>query len=107
MDAYGRMLRDVLFPAWEALRGRPTFDLLRYVERSQWASLDEQTALQAGLLRRLIRHAHRHTPFYRRRLDDAGVSPELIRAPDDISRLPLLEKALARESVDQREADAP
>src|SRR5690349_16452739 len=107
MDLYGRLLHDVLFPAWEVVRGRPTFELVRYLERTQWAGLDELHALQAGLLRRLVRHAYRHTPFYRDRLDAAGIAPDSIGAPDDILRLPILEKREARESHDSREAAAP
>src|SRR5689334_20758656 len=92
MDVYGRLLQGVLFPAWEALRGRPTFELLRYVERTQWASQDELHALQSGLLRRLARHAYRHTAYYRERFDQVGVSPEDLRSPEDLVKLPLLEK---------------
>jgi hypothetical protein len=46
MDLYGRLLHDVLFPAWEGLRGRPTFELLSYVKQTQWWSEGELHALQ-------------------------------------------------------------
>src|SRR5262249_26662319 len=78
-NAYGRALGRVLYPAWERLRGRPTFELLDLLERKQRASADELAAIQSGALRRLIRHAYMHTAYYRRILDDAGLHPDDIR----------------------------
>src|SRR5688572_33347776 len=89
MDLYGRVLRDVLYPAWEGMRGRPTMELTRYLKRTEWWSADELEALQAGFLRRLLRHAYLHTPFYRERLDAAGLRPEDVRGTADLARLPV------------------
>jgi len=107
MDLYGRLLHDVLFPGFEALRGRPTVGLMRYLDRTQWASHDELVAIQSGYLRRLIRHAYQHTAWYRRILDERGLSPEDIRTPEDLHRLPLLERDLARGSIEGRTSSAP
>jgi len=107
MDLYGRLLHDVLFPGWERLRGRPTTELIGYLERTQWAELDELEALKSGFLRRLLRHAYRHTAFYRERFDAAGIAPDDIRGPDDLVRVPLLERPDARDRAADREATAP
>lgn len=107
VDLYGRLLHDVLFPGFEAARRRPTLPLLRYLDRTQWASRDELLAIQSGHLRRLIRHAYRHTPYYRRVMDAAGVGPEDVRTPDDLARLPLLERTHARDHGEERTATAP
>jgi phenylacetate-CoA ligase len=106
-DVYGRLLGSVLLPAWERLRRRPTYDLLDYVERMQWASADELHALQCGLLRRLGRHAYHHTAHYRRAFDAAGLGPLDLRSPADLARLPLLERADARASTESRVSDGP
>lgn len=107
MDLYGRLLHDVLFPGFEAARRRPTVPLIRYLDRTQWASADELHAIQSGYLRRLVRHAYKHTAWYRRALDDRGLTPEDIRTPADLARLPLLEKHDARGSLDERTSTAP
>ncbi len=107
VDLYGRLLHDVLFPGFEAMRGRPTLPLLRYLDRTQWATLDELHAIQSGHLRRLIRHAHRHTAWYRRAFEAAGVGPEDVRAPEDLAQVPLLERSDARDAGDDRTATAP
>lgn len=41
---------------------------------------------------RIIRHAYEASPFYRRRFDDAGITPEDIRTRDDLGRIPILER---------------
>jgi len=39
-----------------------------------------------------VSHAYSHSPFYRRKLDEAGLLPEDIRSLDDLQRLPLIDK---------------
>jgi phenylacetate-CoA ligase len=93
-------------PSKRCAAARPV-PLLGYLERTQWAGADELHTLQSGLLRRLVRHAYRHTAFYRDWFDVAGVSPEEIRGPADLARLPLLERTEARTGAAAREAAAP
>src|SRR5207237_7564245 len=83
LDLYGLALGKVFYPVWERLRGRPTFELLDTLRRTERASLDELAALRSGLLRRLVRHAYHHPPYYRRVLDLAGVHPDHVRTVED------------------------
>ncbi|MBK9036959.1 MAG: phenylacetate--CoA ligase family protein [Myxococcales bacterium] len=107
MDLYGRLLGNVLYPGWERLRGRDPHTVGRMLERTQYASAAELADLQSGYLRRLVRHAYRHTPYYRALWAAAGLGPEDIKDVRDLARLPVLDKAAARSSVDARMADAP
>lgn len=107
VELYGAVLRRVLYPTWERLRGRPTFGLLHQLQRTERASLDELTALRTGYLRRLVRHAYLRTVHYQRALDTAGVGPDDVASLDDLARLPLLERAVAQTSVDARTATSP
>ncbi len=50
-------------------------------------------AYQDARIRRLIHHAWRNVPFYRRRFEEAGIRPEEIRGGADLQRLPILTKA--------------
>ncbi|HET6284344.1 MAG TPA: hypothetical protein VFH73_25530, partial [Polyangia bacterium] len=107
MDLYGHLFQRVLYPAWEGiLRGRPTLDRLRYLEQTQWRSLDELIALQAADLRRLLRHAFANVPFYRQRFEAAGIGPDDVRLPDDLRKLPITTRDQAREGLEQRTATA-
>ena len=107
LDPYGKVLSRILYPAWERLRGRPTFELLAMLQRTERASLDELTALRTGLLRRLARHAYHHTAYYRRVFEVADCHPEDIRSLDELRHLPLLERATAQRTVEERTAAWP
>ena len=106
-DLYGPLLAKVLFPAYEAARGRPTVPLLEYLQRTEQWSLDELRDLQLGFLRRLIRHAYNHTEHYRKVLDDRGMRPEDFQSLADLERLPLLDRDTVRKTLDARTASAP
>lgn len=106
-DPYGTALKGFLYPAWERLRGRPTYDLLAELRRTERASLDELTALRTGYLRRLVRHAYHHTKHYRSRFDQAGLVPDDIRQFDDLGKIPALDRALAQSTVEERTASWP
>jgi phenylacetate-CoA ligase len=107
MDLYRPILEKALFPAFEAARGRPTVPLLRYLQGSEWWSVDALHDLQSGLLQRLIRHAYAHTVYYRTLLDGLGLTPADIKTVADLQRLPLLDRDLVRETLDDRTSSAP
>jgi len=55
-------------------------------------AMKNREALSAHQLERLkwtVAHAYRGSPFYRQRLDAAGVLPDAIRSLEDLKRLPL------------------
>jgi phenylacetate-CoA ligase len=66
---------------------------LRQLQRSQWLDRDSLRRLQEEKLRRLIDHAYRTVPYYRRRFDEAGITPNAIRSLDDLHRIPVTSKA--------------
>src|SRR3990172_2791070 len=49
--------------------------------------------LQNGKLLALVRRCYDSIPFYRGRMDAAGVRPEHIRTVDDLALLPLVDKS--------------
>lgn len=107
MDLYGSLLSRALFPAYEAMRGRPTVPLLRYLEGTQTWSLDALRDLQHGFLRRLIRHAYLNTKHYRDVLDERGLDPIDIQTVEDLRHLPLLDRETVRLTLDDRTAATP
>ncbi|MEZ4365112.1 MAG: hypothetical protein R2939_02350 [Kofleriaceae bacterium] len=89
------------------MRGRPTLRHRALLERSQWWSADELRAWQAGALRRLVAHAYAHVPYYREVMDARGLVPADVGGPEDLPRLPLLTKAVARAAGAARRSTAP
>jgi phenylacetate-CoA ligase len=68
------------------LRGAIEFRGLLKNEKRSPADL---LRLQEQKLRAVIQHAYGNVPYYRTLFDDAGVSPEDIRGPDDLGRIPV------------------
>ncbi|MCC7555683.1 MAG: phenylacetate--CoA ligase family protein, partial [Methanoculleus marisnigri] len=67
-----------ILPAYSAYI--KTYTLLR--ESRRW-SREELAAYQAQALSRLLDHAYRNVPYYRRVFQERGLVPEDIRTPDD------------------------
>jgi phenylacetate-coenzyme A ligase PaaK-like adenylate-forming protein len=107
MDLYRPVLEKVLFPVFEAVRGRPTVPLLQFLRGSEHWSLEALHDLQGGLLRRLIRHAASRTEHYRAVLADRGMAPEDVTTVHDLRHLPLLGRDEARATLDARTAASP
>ncbi len=107
IDPYGLALKNVLYPAWERLRGRPTFDLLASLRRTERASADEINAIRTGYLRRLVRHAYFQTAYYRRVMDQAGFHPDHLTSLADLARIPTLPRGVAQSTVEERTAPWP
>jgi len=49
---------------------------------------DELKELQLRGLQWTVNHAYKGSPFYKKKLDDAGIRAEHIRSLDDIEKLP-------------------
>ncbi len=62
------------------------------MERSQWWPSERLRALQREKLTRLLRHAWRHVPYYRRCFAEAGLNSRDMDDPGVLARLPLLGK---------------
>jgi phenylacetate-CoA ligase len=69
------------------------------LERTQWLSPNELGDLRNDKLRELVRHAYRNVPYYRHRMDEAGIAPEDIRGCADLRLLPLLTKGDVRDHL--------
>jgi len=67
------------------------------------ASRADLTALQERKLREQVRHAYAASPFYRKKLDDAGIEPARIARLDDLRHLPFTTK----DELKQDQADHP
>ena len=66
-------------------------NLIRMLQ-TQWMPFPELRELQNRKLRRLVLHAYRQVPFYRRLFDSRGLKPEDIGRVEDLSRLPTISK---------------
>ncbi len=59
---------------------------------------ESMKALQSERLVRQVRHVYDHVPYYRKLMDEKGVSPDDIKGVDDLYKLPFLSKADLRDN---------
>ncbi len=69
-----------------------TYLTFRQLQRSQWLDRDSLRWLQEQKLRQLVDHAYHTVPYYRKRFDESGITPEEIRSLDDLPGIPLTSK---------------
>ncbi|HWQ20062.1 MAG TPA: phenylacetate--CoA ligase [Methanotrichaceae archaeon] len=67
-------------------------------EKMETLDRQELRSLQARRLRDVVRHVYQSNPIYRKLFDDHGVRPEDIRTVEDITKLPMTNKELLRDS---------
>ncbi|MCD4799959.1 MAG: phenylacetate--CoA ligase, partial [Methanosarcinales archaeon] len=60
--------------------------------------VDELKAIQEEKLKSLVRYVYNHSPFYKKRFDEAGISPNDIQSLDDLRKLPFTTKQDLRDT---------
>jgi phenylacetate-CoA ligase len=68
------------------------------LDAAERMSVDELRALQLDRLRWTLRYAYANVPFYRKKFDAAGVSPQDCRALEDLASFPVTTKDDLREN---------
>ena len=69
-----------------------------YNKEIECAPREQLRALQSERLVSQVRHVWDNVPYYRQKMEEAGVSPADIKSIDDITKLPFLKKDDLRES---------
>jgi phenylacetate-CoA ligase len=79
-------------PRYDA-RYRPADEEPYWRRELETADPRQRDALILAKLQRQVRYAWEKAPFYRRKWDAAGVSPETLRSLDDLAKFPVVQKA--------------
>jgi len=91
------LLLKCLFPSSERVMGTCASKWLERIADMESWSPSEVTAWQEARLQEFVRHAYRHTAYYRQLFDSLGIKPEDIRTRDDLRRLPVITKEIVNE----------
>jgi phenylacetate-CoA ligase len=86
-----------IFNFQELLLGRPSFCILRELNKSQWWPREQLDALRLQRLKHIVCLSYEHTAYWREVMDKNGIRPADIRSLDDLRKFPLLEKHTLRE----------
>lgn len=83
--------------AWMITRQTKFYHKL--LSSSQYLSQEDMRELQERKLRRLIRHAFHHVPYYSEMMNKLGLQPKDISSLDDLRKLSMLSKKELRENL--------
>lgn len=97
-DLMSEMVRHVVYPLW-LRRDHPYY--ARYFsefQQSQFWQPEKIREMQLQRLRALLEHAYTNCAFYRRRMDEAGVTARAVKTIDGLKLLPVLTKGEIQEN---------
>ena len=69
-----------------------------YQPEIECASREEIIAIQNKKLKEQVQHVWDNVPYYRKKMEEAGVTPEDIQSIDDLRKLPFISKSDLREA---------
>ena len=73
---------------------------LRFLNESQWYSLEELRNYQFRQLKKLLLHANANVPYYRELFRKEKIDVEKFSKLEDIRKIPILTKEIIRENRD-------
>ncbi len=89
---------------YQRLRRPAVFRLHDHLRKVQFWPTDRIRRYQYQKLKKLLRHAFLHVPYYRRVFDACSGTPDDIKDLDDLRKLPVLSKDIIRENFDELSA---
>jgi len=106
MSLYADMLRAIVLPyLMKRDNGRSSIGYWRQFEASQYWSQQQLLDYQWQRLQELLAHCYQKTGYYRRVMDERGLTPSSFRGLDDLSKLPILTRELIEKNTDALIAD--
>lgn len=90
--------RRVIYPLYFRYKKDPRLAFLRHFEAAQWQSPDEIRQRQFERFRALVDYAMQTCPFYRELYGVCGLTPQDLKHPDDVARVPMISKKILQEN---------
>src|SRR5262249_34369718 len=100
MSLRGGLIKRVLYPLNELREGKRTLAHLQSLEESQYEAPARRDETRFRKLRIILNQAFEHTPFYRERFREAGITPADIKDWSDLRKLRPLRKADLQNHLD-------
>ena len=105
MDPVARIVGGVFYPLWDWKDKSHRLREWRALEQSQWLPQAELERRQGEAAGRLLEYARAHCPFYRDRLEGAGIASARDLSPAAWSRIPVLTKQDIRRHAEAMRSD--
>ncbi len=84
---------------YEKRMGKVFWDTYNFLQESQWWSKEKLEEYQMQQFKKLLHHAYKNVPYYRRIFDERGLRPNDIQDFDDLKKLPYLTKEIIRNNL--------
>jgi phenylacetate-CoA ligase len=101
MKLFQTAYRNFFLPLYAPERYTNLRSHWRELERLENEPVERNRERQFEKVKKVIDHAYRTTPFYKKRFDDSGVTPGSIQSPADLKKLPLLTRDDMRLGLDE------
>lgn len=72
--------------------GKVFRDTYKFLQESQWWSKEKLEEYQMQQLEKLLQHAYKNVPYYRKMFNERGLKPKDIQNLNDLKKLPYLNK---------------
>ncbi len=81
-----------IFLLGERLRNPSLRRYYRFLKESENWNREKLEKFQWERLKKILRYAYEHSPYYRRKWQEAGITPGDIQSPDDLKKIPIITK---------------
>jgi phenylacetate-CoA ligase len=93
LDPYRAICERLYLPLVDRRKELPFREALTEATHNQHLDLGALQRLQLEKLRRILAHAREHSPFWRERIEAAGIEPWRVESTAELRNLPVLEKS--------------
>lgn len=92
---------NVAFPLADKLMGTCAMKWYRQICKMNTWSKDEVANWQNEQLGAFVKHAYEHSVYYRNLFDSLNLTPDDIKSPEDLKKLPIMTKEIANAHFDE------
>ncbi len=104
MTLYTLLVSKFLFPLHEKLKKHSTVAVRKDMEKTQWLKANDIRQLQLDRLKVFLTDVEASVPYYQKLFSDIGFKPSSIASLKDLQQLPLTDKPVIREHLEQLKA---
>ena len=100
-DLTAILIKELLYPMWVLKNKSPRLRYLAQLEKSQYWTRDALLEHQWSAFKRIVAHAYLTCPYYRKKFQEAGITPDDLRSPKDVCKIPTITKVEIQEHRDE------
>lgn len=100
-DLYTKFISSFVFPWHERIKKHTTVQVKNQMNESQWWTEKNIQQLQISRLKQLISYCSENVPYYKKLLQEKGLTEGDFKHISDLQKLPFLTKTLIRNNIEE------